>query len=89
MVENFDTYPDVAQGNGMAKRNQMRRLLRCLNSRNPRGCDDIALLDFVFTNEIGGLVVESDPAGSDCGACAQGLRGDIDHLRPAIGADVS
>ena len=60
IFENFDIYFDVAQGNGVAKRDQMRRLFRCLNSCNPSGCDHVTLRDFVFSNEIGGLLLERD-----------------------------
>src|SRR6266480_4074940 len=66
----------------------MRSALGGLNPSNPRGRKDIALRDLIFRNKVECLALELDFAPGDRSARAQQLGRDIDHLRPAIGADV-
>ncbi len=75
---------DMAQVQIVTERNELRRLLRRLNSGDARSGEDVPLPDLVLRDEIERFLPEVNLAGGDRFPRALFLRGDVDHLRASI-----
>src|SRR5205085_4348035 len=78
----------VAQRQDVTERNEMRGLFGRLNSSQTRGGEHIAFRDLIFRNQLEGFALELDFSLRDGSAGNARFRGYIDHLRPAVGADM-
>ena len=73
----------------MAKRNELRSLLSCLNSGNARGRENIAFGDLISCDQIERFPLEPNFPARNGSSFTERFRRNINHLRATIGIDVS
>ena len=67
----------------------MRRLLRSLDTGNPRSREDVTLRYLIVRNQIESLAPEPNLAGGNSSSLAHWFRRDVDHPCAAVSLDVS
>ena len=72
----------------MAERNQLRCLFRGLNTGDPRSREDVPLCDLIFRNQLDRLALKLNLSTRNSLSLTHRLRRYIDHLCPAITANV-
>jgi hypothetical protein len=80
---------NVRERQSVAERNKVRRLLRSLDTRNPRSREDISLRYLIVRNQIERLAPEPNLAGGNSSSLTHRLRRYVDHPCAAVGLDVS
>ena len=73
----------------MAERNEVRRLLRSLDTGNPRSREDVSLRYLIVRNEIERLALEPNLAGGNSSSLTHRFRRYVDHPCATVGLDVS
>ena len=73
----------------MTQRNQLSRLLRSLDAGNSRRRENVALCDSIVLDQVECLAPEPNFAGRNSSSLTHRLCRHINHLRLAIGTDVS
>jgi hypothetical protein len=89
LVGSDDLDTNFREWQSVAKGNEMRRLFGSLDTRNPCSREDIAFRDLIVSNQIECLLLEPNLAGRNSSSFTHRFRRYVDHLRPAIGTDVS
>jgi hypothetical protein len=79
----------VTERQRMAKRNELRSLLGRLNSGNARGRKHIAFGDSISCDQIERFPTEPNLSARNSCSFAQRLPGNVNHLGPTIGTNVT
>ena len=89
LVRSGDIDLNFRQRQSVAERNEVRRLLRSLDTGNPRSREDISLRYLIVRNQIERLAAKSNLAGGNSSSLTHRFRRYVDHPCAAVGLDVS